>query len=215
MLVKESTTTMESATGHSHQNVLAAVAHEIRQPLSTIESIAYYLSLLLPENEKNREQLARIQQLVEQSNWILSSGVGLADARPSEPQQVDIEELITQTLSARPASIDPPIECDLAADPPFVRLDPGYGRALIENILGLFRQIATEDHPVKLRTSALADGIEIDVSVSVPGYRSIASLPPGSALSLDCIRRIATMHEGSSDHSIDPASGIRVRVMLP
>ncbi len=211
----ESTAATESSSEYSQESVLQAIAHEIRQPLSTIESIAYYLSLTLPEDHEHREQLARIQQLVEQSNWILSNGLGLSDPRPVEPEAVDIDELITHTISARPASIDPPVECELAGNLPPVELDPVYGTSLLENILGLFRQIATEAHPVKLRTSSAATGIAIDVSTAVPGYRSVASLPPGSALSLDCARRVAEMHGGSCHLFIDPMTGIRVQVMLP
>jgi|ERR1700722_8748250 hypothetical protein len=205
----------ESTVENSEADTLRSIAHEIRQPLSAIESIAYYLSLALPENDNYREHLARVQQLVEQSNWILSNGLGLADPRPADPETLDIEYLITDAILNRPVSIDPPVHWEVAADLPPVRLDPVYGRALIENVLGLFRQIATEAYPVDLRTRSEGNGIEIDVSTSVPGYRSIASLPPGSALSLDCTHRIATMHGGSSNYSIDPVTGIRVRVMLP
>ncbi len=60
--------------------VLETIAHELRQPLSAIESIAYYLSLVLPrDGGPAREQAARLQQLVEQSNWILTSALQLAD----------------------------------------------------------------------------------------------------------------------------------------
>ncbi len=198
------------------ENTLSSIAHEIRQPLSAIESIAYYLSLVLPgDDPRHREQLSRIQQLVEQSNWILSNGLGLADLRRPLPQGVDLGELIAQTISARPPSLDPPVSCEFAPGLPPVHLDPGFGRALIENILGLFRQVATDAHLVQLRTSASANGVELDVSTSAPGYRSLASLPPGSAISLDCAQRMAAMHGGSCSCSIDPASGIRVRVMLP
>ena len=198
----------------STADMLRAFAHEIRQPLSAIESIAYYLSLTLPENDMHREQLARVQQLVEQSNWILSNGLGLADPRRAAPESVDVEELITEAVSCRPSSGDPPVKCELAGVP-LVQLDPVYGRALLENLLELFRQVATETHPVHLRTSAGASSVAIDVSSAVPGYRSLASLPPGSALSLDCARRVAEMHGGSCNYWIDPAGGIRVRVMLP
>jgi signal transduction histidine kinase len=198
----------------SPADMLRAIAHEIRQPLSAIESIAYYLSLALPENDKQREQLARLQQLVEQSNWILSNGLGLVDARRAAPETIDVEELLTAAISGRPAS-DPPVECELTAGLRLVQLDPGHGRALIENILELFRLVATAMHPVRLRTSATLNGVAIDVSSAVRGYRSVASLPPGSALSLDCARRVAEMHGGSCNYWIDPAGGIRVRVMLP
>ena len=199
----------------SLENILREIAHEIRQPLSTIESIAYYLSLVLSVDEKHREQLSRIQQLVEQSNWILSNGLALADPRRGAPEASDLEDLITQTVAARVASLDPPVNVELAANLPLVHLDPGLGRALIENILGLFRQLATEEHPVNVRTAALEWGVELEVSTSAPGYRSILALPPGSALSLDCAERTAMLHGGACTHSIDSVSGIRVRVMLP
>ena len=206
----------ESASEHSRENVLRAIAHEIRQPLGAIESIAYYLSMVSPEGDgKHREQLARIQQLVEQSNWILSNGLGLADPRAAAPETIDLEELVTHVVSARPVSLDPPVECDFAPGLPLVRLDPGFGRALIENLLGLFRQLATGIHPARIRTRAAHDGVELEISTAAPGYRSLASLPSGSALSLDSARRIAFLSGGSSTHSIDQASGIRVRVMLP
>ena len=44
----------------AQEDLLKAIAHEIRQPLSTIESIAYYLTLLIPgDDPKHREQLTR------------------------------------------------------------------------------------------------------------------------------------------------------------
>jgi K+-sensing histidine kinase KdpD len=209
----------QSPSELSREDVLHAIAHEIRQPLGAIESLAYYLSLTLPRDVKNesrhREQLTRIQQLVEQSNWILSNGLGLADSREASPEVMDMEELITQAISARISSLDPPVICDLAPGLPLVRLDPGFGRRLIENILALFRQLATDAHPARIQTATGAEGVELEVSTTAPGYRSIASLPPGSALSLDCAQRIAAMHGGSLTHSIDPVSGIRVQVMLP
>ena len=216
MIVIESAQAIEAAASeHSQENVLRALAHEIRQPLSTIESIAYYLAMALSDSEEHREQLVRVQQLVEQSNWILSNGLRLADRRPVRPETVDLGELIAQTVKSRPSSIDPPVLCEFAPGLRSLQLDPGYGRALIENVLGLFRQLATEIYPVRVRTSSGTDGVSLDVSTSVQGYRSILFLPPGSALSLDCVRRIAALHGGSSIHSIDPVSGIRVRVMLP
>ncbi len=200
----------------AQEDLLKAIAHEIRQPLSASESIAYYLTLLIPgDDPKHREQLTRVQQLVEQSNWILTNGVGLADTRRAAPQALDLEELITQVISERPPSLDPPVRGEFSGDLPLVHLDPGFGHALIANIFGLFRQLATAAHPVRVKTAATPAGVELNVSTGAPGYRSVASLPPGSALSLDAARRLADLHGGSSTCFIDPASGIRLRVMLP
>ena len=71
-------------------DVLANIAHELRQPLSNIETIAYYLSMVLPAgDEKIQAHLARIRELVQESNEILSRSVRAAgDALPL-PQPAD------------------------------------------------------------------------------------------------------------------------------
>ena len=64
--------------------VLGTLAHELRQPLSNIEAIAYYLSMILPSGDQNiQAQLVRIRELVEQSNSILSTALGLAPPPPA------------------------------------------------------------------------------------------------------------------------------------
>src|SRR6476661_8847815 len=110
---------------------LETIAHELRQPLSAIESIAYYLSLVLPrDGGPAREQAGRLQGLVEQSNWILTSALQLADAAPLAPQLVNLEDLVAQAVGEGST-----IQVELAGGLPLVRLDPGRGRALLQNLL--------------------------------------------------------------------------------
>ena len=111
---------------------LETIAHELRQPLSAIESIAYYLSLVLPrDGGPAREQAGRLQQLVEQSNWILTSALQLADAAPLAPQLVDLEELVTAGREAEGLHYPPGTRRRAAAG----AAGSGRGRALLENLL--------------------------------------------------------------------------------
>ncbi len=186
---------------------LRDIAHDLRQPLSTIEAIAYYLTLVLPrDDEKTHEQLDRLQHLVEQSNWILSNGLHLADVATPAPASVDMEELIAQTLSSHPG---PGIRLDLCGSLPRIQADQGMARSLIENLLTLFRQISTEQHPATLRTS-YANGVVIEISTEAPGFRSIA----GASLSLEIARRMVEAHCGVFDVASDGA-GARLQVVLP
>ena len=58
------------------ESTLSSLAHDLRQPLSTIESIAYYLGIVLPPHEeKARQQVAKLQQLVQQSSAILADAL--------------------------------------------------------------------------------------------------------------------------------------------
>lgn len=194
---------------------LQTIAHELRQPLSAIESIAYYLRLVLPrENGPAQAQTVRLQQLVEQSNWILTSALQLADTTPLAPQPLNLEELITQVVSARNLHGDPVLQLNLAGGLPLVSLDPGRARTLLENLLLLFRQLANDMYPARLTTS-LAESVCLEIATTAPGYRAEAYLGPGCSLSIESARRIVQAHGGSFDIRVDAASGINLKVVLP
>ena len=200
----------------SHAVDLQTIAHELRQPLSAIESIAYYFSLALPRDSRPaRKQARRLQYLVEQSNWILTCALQLADTTPLAPQPLNLEELIIQTVNARTAHGDPPVHLELAGGLPLVNLDPGRGRILLENLLTLFRQLASDLHPVRVTTAAAEGGVALGIATSIPGYRSEASLGPGCGLSLQSARRVVEGHGGTFDIHVDAASGVSLKVVLP
>ena len=193
----------------------SSVAHEVRQPLSTIESIAYYLSLVLPRgDEKVHEQLGRIQALVEQASWILTNAQQLSDFSPGVREPVDVEELIHRAVALRFAPGDLP-SVEFRGDLPSVTADPGLITALIDNVLMLFRAVATHDHPLTVRASSAGCGIRIELETGVPGFRQETSLCPGASVSVESARRMVAAQGGSLDLEIDASSGIRLRVMLP
>ena|SRR5579872_5052002 len=195
---------------------LQTIAHELRQPLSAIESIAYYLSLALPRDSRPaRKQARRLQHLVEQSNWILTCALQLADEMPLAPQPLNLEELITQTVNTRAVQGEPRMHLELAVGLPLVNLDPGRGRALIENLLTLFRQVASDLHPVRVTTAAGEGGASLGIACAIPGYRSEASLGPGCGLSIQSARRVVEAHGGTFNIHVDAASGVSLKVVLP
>ena len=55
----------------SNTSALEEVAHEVRQPLSVIESLAYYLEMTSAD-EVTASHLRRIQAMVVQANRVLS-----------------------------------------------------------------------------------------------------------------------------------------------
>jgi signal transduction histidine kinase len=121
-------------------------------------------------------------------------------------RSVDVEELITQTLAAHP---DSGIRLELCGGLPQIQADQGMARSLIENLVTLFRQISTEQHPATVRTS-YASGVVIEICTEAQGLRSIA----GAALSLESARRVVEAHSGVFDVSSD-AGGARLQVVLP
>ncbi len=199
--------------------VLGTVAHELRQPLSNIESIAYYLSLVLPGgDERVQPQLARIRQLVEQCDWILGSGLRLAAPARILPEPVSCEELVVQAVAK--SGIDAAhVRLEFVGELPLVRVDPNQGPAVIEGLLQMLQPMAAAGHPLVLRLSAPREGgtmLEFVAEMWTPQ----AVLGAGASLMIDSARRIIETHGGSL--AVDtpvPESGrtstMRIVVVLP
>jgi signal transduction histidine kinase len=63
----------------SPEERLRDLVHELRQPLSSIEAIAYYLEMTLPAGQfEARQYMAQLQRLVADTNTILERSVGTA-----------------------------------------------------------------------------------------------------------------------------------------
>ena len=197
---------------------LETIAHELRQPLSAIESIAYYLNLVLPQDgSPGRAQAGRLHELVEQSNWILTCALQLADPSPLATELLDLDKLIAQIVTAR-LLYDRPygtFRLELAGGLPLVRLDPGRARNLLENLLMLFEQASSDLYPVRIVTSAEEKGVGLRMATATPGYRSEAYLGPGCSLSIESARRIVEAHGGTFSMEVDAASGVSLKVVLP
>lgn len=81
--------TLQRGAEVAPSEVLSTMVHDLRQPLSNIEAIAYYLTLVLPKgDEKIQAHLERIRELVQQSSDILSNSVSQARcAQRADPVQ--------------------------------------------------------------------------------------------------------------------------------
>jgi|SRR5579863_8376145 len=61
----------------SPEERLRELVHELRQPLSSIEAIAYYLEMTLPAGQfEARQYMSQLQRLVADTNSILERSVG-------------------------------------------------------------------------------------------------------------------------------------------
>jgi hypothetical protein len=166
---------MATGAAVASPDFIRTLAHELRQPLSTIESIAYYLTLILPEDEKVREQLERIQMLVEQSNWMLNSAQLMSDGCRGALESIALDAIIPGCNVA--------IQGDLAL------------RGAIESLAMLHRQFAS---PHFFRATECDGEILLEMEAGGATF-------PGAALSLDGARRVIEARGGSLDVQIDPA----------
>jgi signal transduction histidine kinase len=68
----ESPTYLETPSMPMRDEVVRGFIHDLRQPLSSIEAIAYYLEMTLPpEQLQARQYMRKLQQLVDEANSML------------------------------------------------------------------------------------------------------------------------------------------------
>jgi signal transduction histidine kinase len=73
----------------SPEERLRDLVHDLRQPLSTIEAIAYYLEMTLPAGQSEaRQYMSQLQRIVADTNAILQRSVN--PARKSCARAADI-----------------------------------------------------------------------------------------------------------------------------
>lgn len=207
--------TIEENQALPADSLVSQIAHELRQPLSTIESIAYYLDMVLPRSEsKARRQLAKLQQLVEQSNWILSNAVHLANPTTVVRQPLDLEEWITKTASESGLSAEGQVRFSFCDSLPLVPLDPGHTHDLLSNVFMLYHQVATAAHPVLVRTSTTDEEVVAEFLCTAParGSGGISELPAGVSLSLASLRQQVVAQGGRLE--FESEDGISIRIVF-
>jgi signal transduction histidine kinase len=205
--------------------ILRTIAHELRQPLSAMESIAYYLNLVLPRGEDHaRQQADRLRRLVQQSNWILASALQLADATPLALRPLDLGALITKVLAGRSATEKSRIKLNLAGDLPLVNADQTRMQSMLVSLMNLAPYLSHHPgrphHAACIRTSPWTDptspGAVLLEFLFPPGeaHQEFRALP-GVSLCLSGACRIVELHHGTFDVLEGPNQGTRLQIVLP
>ncbi len=200
----------------TNEVLLQNLAHELRQPLSTIESIAYYLEIAMPQADARvREQLSRLRHLVEQSSWILNDAVALARASSARPAIVDLDELVSEIVLEQ-QHIDPygaPFDLKLAAQ--LVWMDGEQGRELVRAVCRLFLLLAKPGLPVSLETRVLASGAVLMRVRTEGNGGDDANLPPGANLTLERIERLAEENSASLAIRLEDPAQLELLLEVP
>ena len=181
-----------SSMPQSKEFLVQNLAHELRQPLSTIESIAYYLELALPNADPRVvEQLTRLRHLVEQSGWILNDSLSLMQQSNPKPESVDLDELLSEFVleQMQHDPSRPHFNLQLGSVPAWI--DCQQGRELIHAICRLFRTLAKPGTEIFVETMLLSSG-GIFLRTWAEGHCSDdSSLPPGAMLTTEWIEKLA------------------------
>jgi PAS domain S-box-containing protein len=219
----------------------AAIAHEVKNPLASIEVMAGVLKRQLTEQPESLETLNDIIKEAKMANAIVVEV--LEFVRPIQ-LQVDrtslaevIKDSITQAEAKRRRGAVT-IRTDFAADVPELLADSHQLRQLFSNLLAnAFEALGGEGHvdirmyPIAGEEPPDATGepetpqVVIEIRDNGPGIAAddlerifspfFTTKPQGTGLGLAIVRKVVDAHDGRIDAVSAPGRGATFRVMLP
>ncbi len=209
------------------------LAHEIRNPLSTISLNLGVLSEDLEDGDTPRDlrmkrRIEIISRECDHLEQILSDFLRFTTGMELETQLCDLSQLVgsfieSQRLEADARQIE--ISPHLAPDLPRVHLDPHQFRQVLLNLTLNAMQAMPEGGVLEFQTFLQANEVVLQIidngdGISKPAQKKIfdlfySSKPEGSGLGLPTVRKIIEAHHGSIQCESEPGRGTKFTVFLP
>jgi two-component system sensor histidine kinase HydH len=207
----------------------AGLAHEIRNPLSTIKTSAEMLARNVPsDNALAHEMAGFISCEVDRTNALVTRFLDFARPLAVRLEKTDLAQLIDRAvadLEKHSPPLDVSIYKNYAPDiPPFL-LDGQLMERVMYNLLLNAAQASPPQGTVTVKTRQFNETVEIDVIDRGPGIEPkhlesifnpfFTTKPSGVGLGLAIVSKIVDEHGGKITVESEPGEGSVFRVYLP
>ena len=209
-------------------NLAAGVAHELRNPLSSIKGYATYFGGRFPEGSADREAAQVMVKEVERLNRAIGDLIGLSRPTDIRPRMTGMRRLIEDTLrliGQDAANHKVAIRFDAPEVLPDVAIDPDRMRQVILNLClngleampdggELFLSLHPEPDALRLEIRDTGMGIAPDALPHIfdPYFTTKGQ---GTGLGLATVHKIMEAHGGSISVTSEPGQGAVFRLLLP
>lgn len=210
----------------------ASLAHEIRNPLVTLKTIAQSAKARFNDPEFRRLLIELVPAEIERIEGLVS---GLMDlGRPQHPhfESLRLNEVVeTSVKLVRPKALDEAVNlsCTLGADPDDIIADRAFMRQIILNlVMNAIQSVASNEgeRRVDVRTRAGAESVVLEVTDNGPGvplevrerlFRpfTTSNKTSGIGLGLAITADLVKLHHGLIAFVDDAESSTTFRVTLP
>ena len=204
-------------------NLAAGVAHELRNPLSSIKGYATYFGGRFPEGSADREAAQVMVKEVERLNRAIGDLIGLSRPTDIRPRMTGMRRLIGDTLrliGQDAANHKVAIRFDAPEVLPDVAIDPDRMRQVILNLClngleampdggELFLSLHPEPDALRLEIRDTGVGIAPDALPHIfdPYFTTKGQ---GTGLGLATVHKIMEAHGGSISVTSEPGQGGKV-----
>lgn len=209
------------------------LAHEIKNPLSTIRLNMELLAEDFAEGESQRERraLAKVQVVQRECRRLqelLDNFLSFAKVRKLNQEPSSLNLQVKQVIDFfRPKAAEAGIEIVdyLAADLPTVLLDREAFHGALLNLVLNAEQAMPDGGQLVVRTSTVGEGVALDLIDTGCGMSAetqahifdafFSTKGSGSGLGLPTVRKIVDAHGGSISLQSEPGHGTQFTIKLP
>ena len=208
------------------QEIVSLLAHELRQPLSTMESLSCYLEIVLPPHEtKARMQVEKMHELLRQANWILCDAVHILHAANSHPVLMDWNETIMEIVSEGGAIPGGNIEFRLEDSIPPILFDLDQARHLAIGMFVFLRRLSRGNSVVRVSSKLEPGFVDLEFGCVAPdanpdSWEALFTpfnphAPCGSGLAMASARQIVRRHHGTIEIQTQPEDLVAIALRFP
>jgi len=206
--------------------VVASIAHELRNPLAVIQNARFYLSRRAPRTEpKWAEYLDIIEQEVNTADCIIVDLLEITRAKEPSKQEVDIVELARTAFDRVKGAEGIRIEVRVPREPFLVLADPDQMRQVLGNLITNSAQAMDGPGRIVIKAQDRADDTLLVFEDDGPGITPeltgrvfeplFTTRAKGTGLGLPICRQILERHGGSIEVGESDGSGARFTIRLP
>ncbi|WP_158949726.1 ATP-binding protein [Pseudodesulfovibrio cashew] len=209
-------------------NLAAGIAHEVRNPLSSIKGYATYFAGLFDEDSDNRKAAMVMIAETERLNRVISELLDFS--RPSEisPKEVDmafVMDTVSRLFQQDATDLGIEVVIDVQSDLPPVKLDADR---MIQALLNMgINAIQAMDAGGRLTLRVLKSDTDLIIQVEDTGHgiaeENMATVfdpyfttkSQGTGLGLAVVRKIVEGHGGYVDFASSVGNGTTFTISLP
>ena len=206
------------------------VAHEVRNPLSSIKGLAFLLKNKFPAGSREQQSADLLVQETERLNRTITEMLDLT--RPSHLQftPVDMAELLRQSVTLMQAELREhgiAVQMRCAEALPAVSGDSDRLRQVVMNVLLNAQQAMDKGGTLAVTAKTSQDKRWLDIEVADNGrgippellsqvfYPYFTTRESGTGIGLAISQKIIMEHKGSIEIESEEGQGTRIRIRLP
>jgi two-component system sensor histidine kinase HydH len=209
-------------------SLAAGVAHEIRNPLSSIKGFAVYFKERLAGNKEDEETADIMIAETERLNRVIGQLIEFARPLELKKEKIQFMELVQHTLKLIDADAQKnkiSVEIDAAVDLPQVEVDSDKIKQVLLNIF--LNSLAALKDGGKLTIEFVpgADSLAVIISDNGAGIKKLdlpriydpyfTSKPAGTGLGLAVVQKIMEAHGGRINVESEAGQGTKVFLFFP